>query len=50
MFRIQSKIAKQENMNHIEKIGQSLETDLKMILMLELADKDFKVDIITAQG
>lgn len=48
MFRIQSKIAKQENMTHIEEKGQSVETDLKRTLMLELADKDFKADIITA--
>lgn len=48
MFGIQSKIAKhlkkQENTAHTEEKGQSVETDLEISPMLELAD------IVTAQG
>lgn len=39
-FKIVKHLKKQENM----------ETNLEMTLMLELADKDFKANVITTQG
>lgn len=37
-------------MTYTEEKGLSMENDLEISLMLELADKDFKAGIITAQG
>jgi len=50
VFRIAKHLRKQENMTHTEEKKEPMEIDLEVTLILELADKNFKADVATAEG